>query len=308
MALQKITEEQIKKNQIASLPDRMTGTAAENKAAFDALVKVAIDAFNALVDTLAATGGAGEIGAAPFTGVGDAATVQEQLRTLQENINNVSLGAIPDGSITTAKLGDTVVSTAKLMNACITAAKLAADAVITEKIADGAVKTEKLADESVTSAKLADGSITGGKLPDGGIAASKLADGAVTNAKLADGAVTLAKITGGKIPDSWLSSTPLKLKTGSYTGNNTWQSTNNKITVGFAAKFFFVCENAQAANYIIGVNPGTYCAIKTTKSVFVKATWGSTAVEWNSFSGDDSTNADYQCNRSDRTYYWVAIG
>lgn len=65
MALKKITEQELSQNGVVSAPDRLTGTAAENKAVFDKLIRntVAPD-FNALIDALAGTGGAGELGTA----------------------------------------------------------------------------------------------------------------------------------------------------------------------------------------------------------------------------------------------------
>ena len=201
MALTKITQEEITALQIASRPDRMTGTAAENKAAFDALVKKQIERFNELVETLLSTAGAASIGALPFTGVGDANTVQEQLEAIQKNISDAVSGAIPDGSIQTAKLVDFAITTLKLATGAVTTPKLATNAVTETKIANGAVKTTKLGDSAVTK--------------------QKLSAGAVTTEKYADESITLEKISGKKIPDGWLKTNPIKMKVGTYMGTGT---------------------------------------------------------------------------------------
>lgn len=291
MALQKITEEQIEQNQIASLPDRMTGTAAENKAAFDALVKVAIDAFNALVDTLAATGGAGEIGAEPFTGVGDAATVQEQLKAIQKNITDAAQGAIPDGGVTTSKIADYAVNTLKLASAAVTAAKIAA----------GAVTTEKIEDAAVTAAKLATNSVTETKIPDGSIKSAKLADGAVTDAKL--------------------SAAPAKIAYGSYEGTGTFGSSNpNVVTMDFTP--YFICVYSGNSNSNVAMLTGIKGSQNMSTSLGATSTnhnivtWGDKSVSWYC-SGGSTGSAKDQFNATGSTQYgetyggvytWFAVG
>lgn len=64
MALTKITPEEISQKGVCAAPDRLTGTAAENKAVFDRLIReVVAGDFNGLVDALTAATGASEIGA-----------------------------------------------------------------------------------------------------------------------------------------------------------------------------------------------------------------------------------------------------
>lgn len=61
----KISEAQVSQKGVVSAPDKLSGSAAENKAVFDRLVKdVIVPNYNALLDTLAGLGGAWEIGAA----------------------------------------------------------------------------------------------------------------------------------------------------------------------------------------------------------------------------------------------------
>ena len=286
MALQKITEDQIKQNQIASLPDRMTGTAAENKAAFDALVKCAIDAFNGLVDTLSGSTAAGEIGAQPFTGVGNAATVQSQIRALQDNITQMAAGTIPDGGVTSAKLADGAVTQTKLAEKSVGAAALLPDAVGTQAIADGAV--------------------TGDKLSPGAVTEEKLTDKSVTAQKLADGAVTQAAIPGGSIPDAWLASPMLKIKYGSYNGTGTYNSTGlNSIHLGFAAKLAIIYENkvysgTDVMQAIIAIRGATGGWMQKKG---VKVTFNDSGLTWYS-----TQSATYQCNTSGQSYVYFAIG
>ena len=75
----KITEAGIAQHGVISAPDRLTGTAAENKKVFDKLVRnVVAEQLNGLVDDLAGSGGASEIGASPISGL-SGENVQEVL-------------------------------------------------------------------------------------------------------------------------------------------------------------------------------------------------------------------------------------
>ena len=120
------------------------------------------DALNRLVGELRAEN-------LPFAATAeiDAATVQDAIELLQEQIRIAAAGELPNGSVLTEKLAELAVTTAKLANLAVTAAKLADGAVESAKLADGAVSTAKLADEAVTTAKLADGAVTGAKLAAG---------------------------------------------------------------------------------------------------------------------------------------------
>lgn len=200
MALNKITNKEIEEKQVASLPDRMTGTAAENKAAFDALTKALIAKYNELIDTLLGQGGAAAIGSEPFAGVDDAATVRDQLMKLQENIADAVSGSIPDASITEAKLADNAVSAAKIADGAVTAAKIADGEIVNAKIRDLTIETSKLAALAVTNAKLA-------------------AD-AVSTEKIANGAVSFEKLAESTV-DTLLTNSLKIQKGGTYTGTGT---------------------------------------------------------------------------------------
>lgn len=127
-----------------------------------------------LAPFLSGSDGAGSIGFESLPGL-YSTNVQAAIAELLELVNEISQGAVPDGSISTAKL--------------------AALAVTSAKLADAAVTVSKLADGAVTAAKLADGAVSAAKLGELVVTADKLANSAVTSAKLAGGAVTTDKFS-----------------------------------------------------------------------------------------------------------------
>lgn len=80
-----ITDQNVQSVHVQSQPDRLTGTAQQNKAVFDALPKLIIQRFNLLLEALAGTGGAGEIPVGPIEGV-TAENVQQALAAIQQNL------------------------------------------------------------------------------------------------------------------------------------------------------------------------------------------------------------------------------
>lgn len=91
----------------------------------------------------------------------DAVTVQNALEVLRDEITGVTLGQLPDGSVTGAKLENGSVTGEKLAGGSVTREKLTGGSVTEEKIAEGSVTEGKLADGSVTKAKLAPDALTG---------------------------------------------------------------------------------------------------------------------------------------------------
>lgn len=91
----KITEEESQETGIVSQPDTLNGSAAENKAAFDALPNLIIERLNQLIDALQESAAAAELGAAPFEGV-EGETVQQQLEQLQDNLSEKDQGVRDD--------------------------------------------------------------------------------------------------------------------------------------------------------------------------------------------------------------------
>ena len=186
---QKITEAAIAANGVQSRPDKLTGTAAQNKKVFDALVTAVVkERFNALLDELTGTTAAAQLGITTIPGfsAGDVQTALEQIvQAMQdvtqgshthgaEDINSGVLDAarIPvldgtklgAGSVGTAQLGAAVVTTDKLAALSVLATHIAQGAVTAQKIAPGAVTAEKIAALAVTTALLAPNAVTAEKL------------------------------------------------------------------------------------------------------------------------------------------------
>ena len=218
----KITDAQIAANGIQSQPNKLVGTAAENKAKFDKLVlEVVKTALNGLIDDLMGANAAGQIGIDTVEGL-TATEVQGALVQIMQAMQDITQGSVADGAITTAKLadgavtsgkiallaitesliGNGAVTSGKLADGAVTAAKIAGLAITTGLIANGAVTTAKIADGAVETAKIKNAAVDNTKLATGAVVTTKIADGAVTAAKLADGAVTAGKIGADVTPES----------------------------------------------------------------------------------------------------------
>ena len=81
----KLTDAAIAQKGVVAAPDKLTGTAAQNKAVFDRLIREAVkELFNGLIDVLASEDGAAELGTSAISGVtgGDVQTVLGSLKTL----------------------------------------------------------------------------------------------------------------------------------------------------------------------------------------------------------------------------------
>lgn len=204
---QKITEAAIAANGVQSQPDKLTGTAAQNKKVFDNLVTAVVkERFNALIDELTGADAAGQLGVAAVSGL-SASTVQEALEALVGAMQDITQGSVADGSITLAKLAAEVTAIAlggaaashthgagDIASGTLDAARLPlldstslkAGSVGTAQLADGAVATEKLGRASVTAEKIAALAITAALIANKTITAAKLADKTITATQLAD--------------------------------------------------------------------------------------------------------------------------
>ena len=80
-----ITDQNVQSTYVQSQPDRLTGTAQQNKAVFDAFPQLIRQRFNELLELLTAESGAGEIPVGPIEGV-TAETVQQALEAIQQNL------------------------------------------------------------------------------------------------------------------------------------------------------------------------------------------------------------------------------
>ena len=103
MAFTKITDSDITTYGVQSQPNKLTGSALQNKQAFDKLVTEAVKAkFNALIDELVAITAAAQIGV-DVDGL-TATNVNAALAELLAAMQDITQGSVADGSITTAKL------------------------------------------------------------------------------------------------------------------------------------------------------------------------------------------------------------
>lgn len=226
MPFTRLTEDLNIISKLADEPNDVGGlTAAELKAEFDKAGNAVKDWINTvLLPSLEGEGGAGSLGVRAISSLTGAGTVQAALEKLVAQMQEITQGAVANGSINAEKLAPGAVETEKLAAQAVTGEKLAPGAVTGEKLANGALSAEKyaagsvgtaaLADGNVTTAKLAnksvstaklgdkavgteqldDLSVTTGKLFTLAVTAEKLANGSVATAKLADGAVTLGKL------------------------------------------------------------------------------------------------------------------
>ena len=129
---QKITEAAIAANGVQSRPDKLTGTAAQNKKVFDVLVTAVVrEKFNALLDELTGTSAAAQLGITTIPGF-SAGNVHTALEQIVQAMQDVTQGAV------TAQ---------KIAQGAVTAEKIAALAVTTALLAPNAVTAEKLAND-----------------------------------------------------------------------------------------------------------------------------------------------------------------
>ena len=214
---QKITEAAIAANGVQSRPDKLTGTAAQNKKVFDALVTAVVrEKFNALLDELTGTTAAAQLGITTIPGF-SADNIQTALEQIVKAMQDVTQGSVADGSITLLKLAADVTAIAlggaaashthgagdiasgtlessripvldgtKLGTGSVGTAQLGAAAVTAEKLAALAVLAQHIANGAVTTQKLGEGAVTADKISAGAIITALLAPNAVTAEKLAD--------------------------------------------------------------------------------------------------------------------------
>lgn len=111
----KLTEAAIRANGVVSAPDKLTGSAAENKKVFDNMfTAVMMSLMNGLIDELAGAAAASEIGAVSVDGNGSETTVQEALNWLRKTVDEIQAGAVADNSITAEKIAKGAVLYSKL--------------------------------------------------------------------------------------------------------------------------------------------------------------------------------------------------
>ena len=185
-------------------------SSAELKAKFDEAANTIKTYINeSLIPELAGANGAESVGIDTVPGLTGVSTVQAALAKIEEQMAEMTQGAVADDSITTAKLAALAVTSAKLAAAAVetdkikdgavTSVKLAELAVTAARLADLAVETAKIKDKAVTTAKIADKAVTTAQLGDASVGTAQLDALSVTAAKLAALAVDTAKIKGGAV-------------------------------------------------------------------------------------------------------------
>ena len=247
---QKITEAAVAESGVQSQPDKLTGTAAQNKKVFDNLVTAVVrEKFNALLDELTGTSAAAQLGITTIPGF-SADNIQTALEQIVKAMQDVTQGSVADGSITLAKLAAEVTAVALggaaashthgagdinsgVLNAdripVLDGTKLGAGSVGTEQLGAAVVTAEKLAALAVLAQHIANGAVTTQKLAEGAVTAEKIAALAITAALIADKTITAAKladktVTAEKLADNI-----------PYTKFGLAANQVRKITVGTAA-------------------------------------------------------------------------
>lgn len=213
---QKITEAAIAANGVQSQPDKLTGTAAQNKKVFDNLITAVVkERFNALIDELTGAAAAGQLGITTIPGF-SADNIQTALEQIVTVMREITQGGVPNGSIGLAKLAAEVTAIALggaaashihgagdvasgVLDAAripvLDAAKLGAGSVGTEQLGAAVVTSEKLAALAVLSTHIAQGAITRAKMASGAFAPADNAGAhnAVYRGKSLGSAVTAAQ-------------------------------------------------------------------------------------------------------------------
>ena len=118
LAENKITDAEILTNGVQSQPNKLTGTAQQNKAVFDALVANLVKTkLNGLIDGLKAAGAATDIGVDVSDYAADVDNLQAALEKIFTDMVDITQGSVADGSITAAKLANNLDYTAVNLDA-----------------------------------------------------------------------------------------------------------------------------------------------------------------------------------------------
>lgn len=201
MAYERLTDDLDIISKLDTEPNDIGGLSAEKlKAKFDEAgnaIKTYIN--ETLLPAMEGENGAENIGITCISQISTATNVQGALILICQLIEGISQGAIPDGSITTAKLAPLSVTAEKLAAFAVGASNLQDDAVTEEKVEDSAISTEKIASKAVTGAKIDDNAIGTPQIADGAVTNIKIGSGAVQSANLYDGAVVQNKIGSGAV-------------------------------------------------------------------------------------------------------------
>lgn len=227
-------------------PNDIGGLSADElKAKFDEAGNIIKKYINeTLIPELAGTNGAANIGIETIAGLTGVLTVQAALEKIEQQMAEMTQGAVSDNSI----------GTAKLINLAVTTMKLADLAVTTAKLADGAVESEKLKDLAVLTAKLADKAVTEAKLADKAVERRCIGDKAVGTSQLGDKCVGAGQVDDLAIPERCLAAgavTEAKIKNKNVTAAKLADECKNIIreNVALAASAFVSDTTVEGARY-----------------------------------------------------------
>lgn len=227
-------------------------SSAELKAKFDEAANTIKDYINnTLIPELAGNGGAESVGIDAVPGLTGVSTVQAALAKIEEQMAEMTQGAVADESITTAKLAALAV----------TSAKLAAAAVGTDKIQDNAITTQKLAALAVTAAQLADIAVETAKIKDKAVTTAKIADKAVTTAQLGDASVGTAQLDA-------LSVTAAKLAALAVNTSNIKDGAVTKAKLAAGAAYTAVTASLSAAGWSSKTQTVSVSGVTADNTVF----------------------------------------
>ena len=113
LADNKITSAEVAAYGVQSQPNKLTGSAQQNKQAFDRLIDEIVRVkFNALIDQLLAVTAARELGVS-VPGL-EASTVQDAFAAILAAMQHITHQGVAPGSITHTELADGAVTAAKL--------------------------------------------------------------------------------------------------------------------------------------------------------------------------------------------------
>ena len=227
-------------------PNDIGGLSADElKAKFDEAGNIIKKYINeTLIPELAGANGAANIGIETIAGLTGVLTVQAALEKIEQQMAEMTQGAVSDNSIGTEKLINLAVTTMKLADLAVTAAKLADDAVESKKLKDLAVLTAKLADKAVTAAKIADKAVE----------RQCIGDKAVGTSQLGDKCVGAGQVDDLAIPERCLAAeavTEAKIKNKNVTAAKLADECKNIIreNVALAASAFVSDTTIEGAQY-----------------------------------------------------------
>lgn len=224
MAITRLNDDLSYISKMDTLPNDNAGwTAEEVKAEFDKAVNDIKNYINTvLLPFLEGVNGAESIGITTVPALTGVTDVQAALEKIEQQMADITQGAVADGSITVGKLADGsviheklalgAVDTDNLADEAVTTDKIAANAITADLIANLAVITEKLADLCVTTEKLAPKAVITAKIGDAAVGTEQLDSLSVTQEKIAPTSVSTTKIvneavTGEKIAANAVSTT-----------------------------------------------------------------------------------------------------